>query len=153
MSDRKYEMKRERERWMDRDRLEIYRHSVSWTCGWNDKYCWHLASRVCYSKFILLPIYRECWALRTELFEMMSLASHFQNNRLSSSSSYDTVPTGEFGGDYWRQTLAEFRPSCNYFASLCQNCWVKTGCCEKAGQTGRREKGGQICCDIKWKAY
>lgn len=46
-----------------------------------------------------------------------------------------------FGGDYWRQT--QFRPSCNYFASLCQSRWVKTGCREKARQTGKgRREGG-----------
>lgn len=66
---------------MEGDRLEIYRLSTSWACVWNYKFCWRLASCVHYSKLTLLPIYRECWTLQTELFEMMSLASHFQNNR------------------------------------------------------------------------
>lgn len=45
------------------------------------------------------------------------------------------IPTGWFGGDYWRQTFTEFRPSCNYFTSLCPSCRTKTGYREKAGQT------------------
>lgn len=42
-----------------------------------DTCCWCLASRL----HCLLPLCRECWTLWTDLFEMMSLASHSQNNR------------------------------------------------------------------------
>lgn len=66
----------------------------------------------------------------------------------SSSLSYDTVHTLGARGDYWRQTLAAFRPSCNYFTSLCQSHWVKTGCCEKSSQPDRegvRVREGSVC--------
>lgn len=35
----------------------------------------------------------------------------FSEQSTSSSSSYDMVPTAGFGGDYWRQTLAELGPA------------------------------------------
>lgn len=132
---------------MEGDRSEIYRLSTSCACVWNDKFCWHLVSCVHYSQFTLLPIYHECWTLWTELFWNDVIGFSFSEQLTSSSSSYDTVPASGFGGDYWRQTLAECRPSCNYFTSLCQSSWVKTGCCEKAGQTGREGERGA---DMLW---
>lgn len=111
-------------------------------------FCWRSAKPRT-SVSTLLPIYG--WVLNAlwrELFEMMSLASRFSEQSASSSSSYDTVRTHGFGRDYRRQTLAEFRPSCNFFTSLCQSCWVKTGSREKTSQTGREgRKGGA---DMLW---
>lgn len=72
-----WEEKRKREWWMQGDRLAIGSLTTSWALVWIDTFCWHLESCVHYSEFTLSPIYRECLTL----FEMMSLASHFQNNR------------------------------------------------------------------------
>lgn len=130
-----HEKKSESGWWMEGERLEIYSLSTSWACIWNDMFLLPL-QRVCLVAFlrrVLNTLNRALWN------DVISFS--FSEQSTSSSSSYDMIPTGGFGRDYCRQTLAEFRPSCNYFASLCQSCRVKTGCREKAVQTGGRGRG------------
>lgn len=102
--------------------------SCAWVC--NDKFWWRLASCVYYGELTLDPVCCKCLTLWTELFEMMSSVSHFQNNRSLPPLPLTRSLLLGLVGDYRRQTLVGFRPSCNYFASLCQSCWVKTGCRE-----------------------
>lgn len=143
----------------ERQIRDLQTHNQLGLClKWYVFFCWRLASRVHYSELTLLAIYCECWALRTELFEMMSLASRSQNNRPLPPLPMTRSPPVGFGGDYWRQTLTEFRPSCNYFTSLCQSLLSENRLPWKSrpDREGEREggrEGVQICCDIKWKAY
>lgn len=139
MSDRKHDRKRAWEWWMEWDRFEISSLSTSWNCVWNDKFLLPFQRVGAFWWWVLSSPNRALWN------DVISFS--FSEQSTPSSSSYDTIPTGGFGGDYGRQTLAEFRPSCNYFSSLCQSCREKTGCCEKAGQTGGEGWGGA---DMLW---